>query len=272
MKTTRISRLIRLAPHLHVQSVHLDRIARRYRDYRHSRGDSVSRFRPRPRKRAPSSLPVNLKQIGLGMIQYAQDYDEKIMRFSTGGPATPANPIRYWWGGWDGTTYDASQGLIQPYLKSDQVRSCPSFAVPAANAYEGPTGYAYNVDTLSPTNYGPAPTYAAIPNAASLASIEDTARTVVFADAAQLNSAGAIRSSTYLSKPSDDFPNFHARHLETGNVLFCDGHVKALRPVYRSGNVGYSAVPATTLKQNYLGDIDEDGTLTTNELFNGKGK
>ena len=221
-----------------------------------------------------TSCQSNLKQIGLGWLQYAQDYDEKIMRFSTGnGAPSPANPTAYWWGGWDGTTYDASKGLIQPYLKSDQVRSCPSFAVPAANAYEGPTGYAYNVDTLSPTGYGPAPTYTAMPRAASLASIEDTARTVAFCDAAQLDSASAIRSSTYLSSPSSDYPNFHARHLETGNVLFCDGHVKAMRPVYRpTGFATYAGTSAATLKQNNLGDIDEDGDLTTNELFNGKGK
>ena len=221
-----------------------------------------------------TSCQSNLKQIGLGWIQYAQDYDEKIMRFSTGdGPPSPATPIRYWWGGWDGTTYDASQGLIQPYLKSDQVRSCPSFAVPAANAYEGPTGYAYNVGTLAPTDYQNTPPYTGTPRAASLASIEDTARTVVFADAAQLSSAGAIRSSTYLSNPSSQYPNFHARHLETGDVLFCDGHVKAIRPVYRpTGFATFAGITAATLKQNNLGDIDEDGNLTTNELFNGTGK
>ena len=45
-----------------------------------------------------------------------------------------------------------------------------------------------------------------------------------------------------------------------------------MRAVYRSGNVGYGNTPAATLKQNNLGDIDEDGNLATDELFNGKGK
>ena len=223
-----------------------------------------------------SSCQSNLKQIGLGWLQYSQDYDEKIMRYSTGaasaGSASVGNPIRYWWGGWDGASYNASQGLIQPYMKSDQVRSCPSFTATPANAYEGPTGYAYNVGTLSPTDYGPAPTYTAAPRAASLAAIDDAAKTVVFADAAQLNSSGALSPSTYLSKPSDAYPNFHARHLETGNALFCDGHVKAMRPIYRSGPVGFSATPAATLKANNLGDIDQDGNLATDELFNGTGQ
>ena len=49
-----------------------------------------------------------------------------------------------------------------------------------------------------------------------------------------------------------------------------DCHVKAVRPVYRTGDFGfgYHAKDFTPL---HLGDIDEDGDLTTDELFNGKG-
>ncbi len=221
-----------------------------------------------------TSCQSNLKQIGLAWLQYAQDYDERIMRFSTGAAsassATPSNKIRYWWGSWDGSTFQGMEGLVQPYMRSDQVRACPSFTATPANAYEGNTGYAYNVDLLSPTDYESAPPYAATPRAASLAQIEAPAKTIAFADAAGLNS-GALKPSTYLSKPSDDFPNFHARHLESGNVLWCDGHVKARRPVYRSGNFGYG-MNGETMRQNQLGDLDEDGALTTNEFFNGKGQ
>ena len=220
-----------------------------------------------------TSCQSNLKQIGLGWIQYAQDYDEKIMRFSTGsGTPSPATPTYYWWGGWDGTNYDGSKGLIQPYLKSDQVRVCPSFTAVPVNNYEGMTGYAYNVGTLSPTSYGPAPDYAATAVVASLSSIEDVARTVAFADGAQLSFGSdlTVRSSTNISRPSSagQYPNFHARHLETGNVLFCDGHVKAMRPVYPAG----SGARIDALKANHIGNIDEDGNLTTNELFTGLGR
>ena len=205
-----------------------------------------------------TSCQSNLKQVGLGWLQYAQDYDEKMMAFARGsssGTATPAKPAVYWWGAWDGTNFDYRAGLIQPYLKSDQVRNCPSFTALPNNAYEGTTGYAYNVGTLAPT-FG-----AGVPGI-SLAAIEDSARTVAFADAAQIHFlTGLLAPSTYLSKPSDKYPNFQARHLETGNVLYCDGHVKARRPVY-----GPNAKP-----EFHLGDIDEDGILTTNELFNGKG-
>ena len=52
-----------------------------------------------------SSCQSNLKQIGLGYLQYVQDYDEKF-------PITSTEP------GWF--------GAIQPYLKSEAIFRCPS--------------------------------------------------------------------------------------------------------------------------------------------------
>ena len=214
-----------------------------------------------------SSCQSNLKQIGLGWLQYAQDYDERVV--PTLSDPTNFGPGKrfYWYGSVTGSgataVLNSSEGLLQPYMKSGQIQSCPSFDNSAVPAF-GRTGYAYNDSYLSRYNSG----YTAV-NPANLAEIEDTAKTVAFADSARLNGT-TIEGNVYLSPPSADYPNFHARHLETGNVLFCDGHVKALRPVYRTGNVG--ATPAQTLRQNNLGDIDENGDLMTDELFNGTGK
>ena len=59
-----------------------------------------------------SSCQSNLKQIGLGILQYTQDYDEK---FPYGLPVTGMN----WRGvGWAGEIY--------PYVKSAQIYVCPS--------------------------------------------------------------------------------------------------------------------------------------------------
>src|SRR6478609_5300940 len=55
-----------------------------------------------------SSCQSNLKQIGLGLVQYTQDYDERYMPFQ----------------------YDSSlvswPMLVQPYIKSSQLFICPS--------------------------------------------------------------------------------------------------------------------------------------------------
>jgi prepilin-type N-terminal cleavage/methylation domain-containing protein len=58
-----------------------------------------------------SSCQSNLKQIGLGVFQYIQDYDEKFLMAVTGN--TTQFPI-----GWADS--------IQPYLKSTQIYQCPS--------------------------------------------------------------------------------------------------------------------------------------------------
>ena len=77
-----------------------------------------------------SSCTSNLKQIGLGMLQYNQDYDEKFpLSVVWPGPgAAPAGiPV-----GW--------ADAIQPYLKSTQIYQCPSESA-APNADPNLAGY-----------------------------------------------------------------------------------------------------------------------------------
>src|SRR5213083_1920892 len=57
-------------------------------------------------KARQASCLSNMKQLGLGLMQYAQDYDE----------ALP--PIENRAGTW--------RNLIQPYMKSFQITACPS--------------------------------------------------------------------------------------------------------------------------------------------------
>jgi prepilin-type N-terminal cleavage/methylation domain-containing protein/prepilin-type processing-associated H-X9-DG protein len=65
-----------------------------------------------------ASCQSNLKQIGLGIAQYTQDYDERMpLAYSYFGSATtlPAGQTAFGWA-------DA----VQPYIKSTQVLQCPS--------------------------------------------------------------------------------------------------------------------------------------------------
>jgi prepilin-type N-terminal cleavage/methylation domain-containing protein/prepilin-type processing-associated H-X9-DG protein len=223
-----------------------------------------------------ASCQSNLKQIGLACQQYSQDYDEKTVPAQLGNAAylaTATSKAYLWWGSWDGSTLRETEGLLFPYMKSSQIQACPSFTKSLQKEI-GLTGYAYNQNYLAPFSSDFSHT-----ESISLAKIQDAARTVQMADSAALATDSsfneiqppAVTGNTYLSAPSDNYPNFQARHLETGNVLWMDGHVKARKPVYRTGAVGYGGYPAADLKGLQLGDIDEDGNLGTNELFTGTG-
>src|SRR6476646_9032401 len=59
-----------------------------------------------------SSCQSNLKQIGLGILQYAQDYDETMV------PTQASNGTNNGSAPWG--------SLVQPYVKSVQVFRCPS--------------------------------------------------------------------------------------------------------------------------------------------------
>jgi prepilin-type processing-associated H-X9-DG protein len=139
----------------------------------------------------------------------------------------------------------------------------------------GLTGYAYNQTYLAPFSSDWSHT-----ESISLAQITDSARTVEMADSASaaldasynMQQPLAVTGNTYLSAPTDGFPNFHARHNGTGNVLWVDGHVKAMKPVYRTGSVGYGGYAAADFQTLQLGDIDEDNNMATDEFFTGKGQ
>lgn len=74
-----------------------------------------------------ASCQSNLKQIGLGILQYAQDYDEKMPRAYYGYPDTSGTPAGndiigdYKW-----------MDVVQPYAKSVQVFNCPATRSPMA--------------------------------------------------------------------------------------------------------------------------------------------
>jgi hypothetical protein len=70
----------------------------------------------------------NLKQIGLSMMMYSQDYDGSYMIHYD---ATPGNS-KLW------------PQIIQPYVKSTQVFDCPSFSHVFNGGYDSGIGYGYN--------------------------------------------------------------------------------------------------------------------------------
>ena len=81
-------------------------------------------------KARTATCQSNLKQLGIGILQYTQDYDE-------------AYPL-CWTGSFNGTSFNPIENLLDPYLKSAQIWKCPS---------RPSTGYSGNAVT-SRSDYG----------------------------------------------------------------------------------------------------------------------
>ena len=182
-----------------------------------------SRSRENARRAACQS---NLKQIGLAIIQYVQDYDgvnpPRYGGATTEGP--DKNPLNW-------------RVLMFPYAKSAAVFQCPS------NPEAGVS--ATNVNLAPPGTPDLHVSYACNYDSSSLG---------VFSNS---NGADATRDST-ISSPSETimvaettstrpdidmndvqlWSKLYAGHLGFTNYLFVDGHAKSLRPLqtYYSGS------------------------------------
>ena len=159
-----------------------------------------------------TSCKSNLKQIGTAIQMYTQDYDELM-------------PVE--------RTTNPNMSIIQltdPYVKNLGVYNCPSQSVKSILAYNGERSYSYNRQFLS---------------GQSLAAIQSVADTVCFADAtpntwmgawmlfppsggARTDSLDGKQIPVWTAQTQTQF-NFAERHSDNGNVLFVDGHVKAMR-------------------------------------------
>jgi prepilin-type N-terminal cleavage/methylation domain-containing protein/prepilin-type processing-associated H-X9-DG protein len=179
--------------------------------------------RARENARRTSCLS-NMKQMGLGMMMYAQDFDERLPRrynanMGPGGGSCPSGYTNCVWA-IDAPGY---RSLLDPYLKNNQIFICPSRTGTSARP---DYGYSGNLQS------GP-----------SIATIELTAEMVMFADdtygsrTLYLPSQGrALWGANYNKTPgvapsaAQDGVTFpYGRHLEGANVAFADGHAKWLK-------------------------------------------
>ena len=206
----------------------------------------------RARENARSaSCQSNLKQLGLGLLMYAQDYDECYCPRDVGNLVTRT---ACW------------ADVLQPYLKSSQILICPSQSATTRpfGLIQSPQGLwisyvcndvYYNDATLGEffgAFFGAGNTT----NAKNIASIEDTARTVSFMDGSEGANNSAVAGQPYAdqwelvstggsagnpltifgssdpqyieSYPAANQGDAVARHLGGLNCAFLDGHVKWL--------------------------------------------
>jgi prepilin-type processing-associated H-X9-DG protein len=201
------------------------------------------------------SCASNLKQIGLALTQYTQDYDEKLPF---------AEEYRYGPGAQPNTTWRV---LLYPYVKSAQIYACPSNSTQAGTKTNGGSDPANGVPSL-PSHYvvndgnsstfwcgspglrrsgysvpsGPMATIYTLAADGSpdtgtsqnfplkISAIQSPSQLIGVCE--YLNPNGYVASTGFLAQniaAERSVRGIFAGHLGTSNYLFMDGHVKALR-------------------------------------------
>ena len=168
-----------------------------------------------------SSCASNLKQIGLGIMQYMQDSDGIYpVQLET-------NPTVYW------------QYNVAPYLKSTQIYSCPS--APSTIVFSGNSQFvAYGINYWLDYLGG-------YPIPATESTISNPSGTILLCDTTGWAGSPIVERGYYRAYPSyyGGFNNRNStvygfdyatpqtrvsdRHFDGTNILWCDGHVKWMK-------------------------------------------
>ena len=176
--------------------------------------------RARENARRTSCLS-NMKQLGLGIMQYAQDYDERFPMYRVPAFSSTLTADPYGWA-------DA----VQPYVKSTQIFQCPSEPTsPDTSKSPGETGsgytdYALNIwiGGLYIDSGGTGRKGAGI----NMSTLTAPALTVLNVEYRSYGSASFIseNSSNTLVNGRVDLANLIPRHFNGINLAFTDGHAK----------------------------------------------
>lgn len=195
-----------------------------------------------------STCQSNMKQLGLGLLQYAQDNDERFMlpNYIVNGLETP----------WD--------VLIQPYLgqiadmnkRSPMIFKCPSDTLARRGGSSGGLTYQSARSYSMAGNSGTGTMFAQVTRGRLVSEIIAPADTLMLVENPYPGNRVAGGTAAYIGSPSAQSADFTANgppveiipgldpvHFDAWNWLFCDGHVKWLRPEATVGKTGSPTSP-----------------------------
>jgi prepilin-type N-terminal cleavage/methylation domain-containing protein/prepilin-type processing-associated H-X9-DG protein len=211
----------------------------------------------------------NLKQIGLGLLQYTQDYDELFVADWFGPDTGPTDPEG------TGAGHYKWMDAIYGYVKSEQVFTCPSqsfggnfgpyihykrLTAPSTrygsyvinHSYRGCATGAATCGGSGPWTPPVSHPIASVNELVTQADVAVPATTVWVMDG---NGDFFFGPSSGIISPNNANPrqlqNAIERHLGTVNTLFVDGHVKAMSAdVLAKPDASGTVLPYFTIQQD----------------------
>lgn len=199
-----------------------------------------------------SSCQSNLKQIGLGILQYNQDYDERFPPSRSNGTPNVSWPL-----------------AVQPYVKSTQLFRCPSNTGPSDQFIDGTNGTilrSYVANGTGNTTYRDA--------WGGIQPMNENGTPGGGISIAQINSASQLILVGEHPGDSNNDPEYYRpdqssnftfqNHLGTTNFLFADGHVKSMKPLATATPINLWNVNNTTLPNDTT--PGPGGALMTTQL------
>ena len=208
-----------------------------------------------------ASCQSNEKQLGLAVIQYTQDADERLPYGTTNDPG--------WAIGWAGQIYS--------FTKSTGLYKCPDDSTASSAAGDVPVSYVFNIAatrTDSTLASGPSNAVGGV-----LSGFNSPANTILLIECSGITARpqataatdAAITAPNLLSGSTEGYGKYclagagqsgqlqRTLHSDGSNLLLSDGHVKWLRPIQIS--IGNAASNATNA-QNSSGQAEgsQNGT------------
>lgn len=169
-----------------------------------------------------ASCVARLQQMGLGWTQYSQDYDERALPWAT-SMATDTNGLylglAFRW-----------EILMEPYVKSTQLFTCPSIVRRSGNSLR----YAYSYNRYAGSSGRPLGSIPLPAQTPIFLECEGDSGTPSFTIVSSSETADGVRLKTYGFGVGWESSNpysrpYSTRHFDGSNYLFADGHVKWLR-------------------------------------------